>query len=98
MSNYIVKFATAGHSGMVRITVDFAANFDTQLVTYVHRNSTLLSEQSYLWRFASNVMTLHPKYAYNAELLTKEQKMKGLNKESWQPDYLFVMFTSKTGT
>lgn len=98
MSDYIVKLRTGGHSGRLKLAVEFIESNDTNLVTYVHRSAQRLSEESFIWRFTSKEMMMHPKRAFDPQLLTKEQQMRGLSKNNWQPDFLFVMFTSKTGT
>lgn len=42
-------------------------------------------------------MNLRPSQALDIEQLTKKQKMLGYDKEMWQPEYLFALFTSRTG-
>lgn len=97
MSQEVIKFQTEGHRGAVRLNITYDDKSEQNLVTYVHRSAAQLSETSYIWRFTSTVMTMHPKHCYDPELVTKAQKMQGLDKDRWQPEYLFVMFTSRTG-
>ena len=42
-------------------------------------------------------MNMRPQKAFEYELLTKKDKQAGVDKEVWQPQYLYAMFSSRQG-
>lgn len=97
MSCSFIKFEVGGHRGLVRLTVDFEAKSENQLVTYVHKSQQKISDTCYLWRFNGTTINMRPQTAFEYELLTKKERQAGFDKEMWQPQFLYAMFTSRAG-
>ena len=83
---------------MVRLTAEFGAKSETHLNTFIHRSQQKLSEDSFIWKFENSLkMNLRPTLAFDLEQLSKKQRIQGYDKEEWQPEFLFALFTSRTG-
>lgn len=97
MGSSFVMFSTKGHRGQVRLTIEFDSRGENNLTTYIHKIREA-SEYSHLWAFQNKFkIILKPSIAFDKDFLTKKEIAQGYDIQLWQPDFLYVNFSSNTG-
>jgi len=85
----MARISTRGHWGAIGLKCESNTNFDC--VTYIHK-SKKVSEDYYTWRFTGKrKMVLLPNKVYI------EEEGKKHDPKKWQPDAIYVNFTSTVG-
>ena len=98
MATATFRVQTMGHAGPLKLVTDFAVRGEGDKICYVDRAKDV-SEDKFIWVFRDkDKMLLYPKRAYSQYLRTELEIKKGhCDPNSWQPEAVYIQFSSNSG-
>ena len=98
MGMALASLRVRDHYGTLMVKLTVLGSVDPDLTLAIcHRAK--LDEDNYTWCFRNckQKMTLDPKKVFNDNLLTEKEKKTAIDYKQWQPEYIYLHFTSNAG-
>ena len=96
MNQQIVKIETENHRGPLQLTIEYESGCTTDLITSVDTTPKVCIESN-IWQFTGKKKTLQPFKAFDENQLGPKQNLADVDKQLWQPDFIYIQFFSQEG-
>jgi hypothetical protein len=99
MGEALARVKTIGHSGPIVINIETSlkdGGREPDLLTMVHRSKEV-GDHCYTWMSTRKKIVLAPKKVFDPNQLTALEARKDIDYKKWQPEFLYMLFSSSSG-
>jgi hypothetical protein len=99
MGESLARVKTYGHSGPLVLNIETSlkdGGKEPDLLTMVHRTKDV-GDHCFTWMTSKKKITLAPKKVFDPNQLTALEARKDIDYKKWQPEFIYMLFSSNSG-